>query len=123
MMWQVYIAVHPKFGTKAFFPHNGLRKGNQGSHEGVKLWTAEITEAQREFIKAQAYYNQKAALTKLKLRPQARQDEFRNGAFDAKNFLVCTLALQLSCAQQALHALAHLSVHSTQPVSSALLCI
>lgn len=47
---QVYIAVHAVYGTMAFFPHNGLRRGKQDSHSDVELWTHQLTPEQKEFI-------------------------------------------------------------------------
>lgn len=89
---QVYIAVHAVYGTFAFFPHNGLRRGKQDAHSGVDLWTHQLTDKQREFIISKKYYNQQPALDKF----QARATAARTALFEApaaadfntSNFLV-----------------------------------
>ena len=100
---QVYIAVHATHGTRAFFPHNGLRRGKQDSHSDVELWTSKLTDKQRDFIISKSYYNQEAALEKFKQRASpARQALFKADDFDPMNFLVRLYAftktlLYLSC--------------------------
>ena len=91
---QVYIAVNATHGTKAFFPHNSLRRGKQDSHSDVKLWTTKLTDKQRDFIISKSYYNQEAALEKFKARGSAeRQALFKADTFDLINFLVRTARL------------------------------
>ena len=100
---QVYIAVNATHGTRAFFPHNGLRRGKQDSHSDVKLWTHKLTDKQREFIISKSYYNQDTAKRKFKQRASAeRLALFNAETFDPINFLVRVNVFSAGCCIQIL---------------------
>lgn len=97
----VYIAVHPVYGTKVFFPKHGMKRGKKHARDGADVWIDDITEEQANFIKSKAYYNKPETLRELaaKRSPQ-RQQKFWKGLFAAKNFLVRAHALSSICTLQ-----------------------
>ena len=74
---------------RLYFPDKGLKRGSKGNREGCETWTSTLTNEQRDFIKAAAYYNMDKTIIKLSSkRTSKRQDAFESGEFSADNFLV-----------------------------------
>lgn len=96
-----YIAVHAVHGTYVFFTYHGAKHGGPNKtdkgkmYDGFDFWYTHLSDAEREDIKKQQYYNQKEGLDAFyKRATEDEKKEFEEGEFHAKWFMVCLLSLQ-----------------------------
>lgn len=118
----VYIAVHPKFGTHAFFPRHGARGGGGkadskgGMFEGFKYWFSDMDPDTLEAIARLRYCNQPQGIQKFMSKAsdadKAAFESVREGApdFDPRHFLV-RFSIVSASTQHSIHKI---RIHSTE---------
>lgn len=97
----VYLAVHPKFGTHAFYPYHGAKGGGAvktgagKTFDGFKFWFSDMKPAEVAQIVSKQYCNQPDGVTKF-MKHASELDKKAFAAVDGFNpdyFMVCSLSL------------------------------
>lgn len=95
----VYVAVHPQYGCKVWFPYNGA-KGKGGAKknkpgqpwEGFETWLSTLPQEKKDLLVDLEYFNHPDTMDK-KVSKAKRKEMQDKSAFTPENFLVWSLML------------------------------